>query len=108
MRRGAYVPRRRIHQVARGNVSSEHRDIAEPGAPVQRQRGQTRHPGTGEEIHHYLARLCERLYEGLDRADRHLRQVGVAVVDRIGAQDRDRFGELYRFRLHRQKNISDT
>ena len=51
MRRGADVPRRRIRQVARGNVFAEHRDIAEPGAPVQRQRGPTRHPGTGEEIH---------------------------------------------------------
>ena len=69
-------------------------------APVQRQRGEARHPGTGEEVRHHFAWLCERLYEGLDRADRHLRQVGVAVVDRIGARNRDRFGEQYRFRLH--------
>jgi hypothetical protein len=102
------VAHKPVREVARGDVLAEHRDVAEPGAPVQRQCGQACHPGSGEEIRHHLAGLRERLDEGLDRADRHLRQVGVAVVDRIGARDRDRFWERYGFRLHGQKTIPGT
>ena len=86
---------------------SEHGDIAEPRAPIQRHRGKARHPRAGEEVRYHPARLRERLDERLDSADRHLRQIRVAVIDRVRSPDRDRIGEPYRFRLHGQELLAE-
>ena len=80
---------REIGQVSTCDVMTEHRDVAESRSTIELLGRKPCHPGAGEEVGNNLAGFGEGLDERLDCADRHLREVRVAVVDRIGSWRHD-------------------
>ncbi len=76
---------REIGQVPMCDVMSEHRYVAESRSTIELLCRKPGHPGAGEEVGYNLTGFGEGLDERSDCADRHLREVRVAVVDRIGS-----------------------